>query len=288
MLIEQIIVLAIIQGITEFLPISSSGHLVLIPQLTGWNDQGQIIDVAVHVGSLFAVMIYFWRDMIRLISGTAMLVTFRWNEDARLVMLLIVATVPFIMVGVTIVASGYYDDYNAVVRTVEVVAWANMIFAILLWLADERAPVTRRVKDLTMADAAVLGTAQVLAIIPGVSRSGVTMTAGRALSMERTEAARFAMLMSIPTILVSGAAATLKLAQEGEARLQGDAILAAGLSFVAALLAIWGMMALLKRMSMLPFVIYRVVLGLVLFYLAYTGFFDVGTATTAAAGPSAV
>jgi len=271
MLLEQLIVLAIIQGITEFLPVSSSGHLVLLPRLTGWNDQGQLIDVAVHVGSLLAVMLYFWRDVARLLNGALTIVTLRWNDDARLLMLLVVATVPFILAGVALLGSGYYDDYTVWSRSAQTVAWANIVFALLLWAADARARTTRGMGDLGYGDAAVLGVAQVFAIIPGVSRSGVTMTAGRAMALNRPDAARFAMLMSIPTILVSGAAATLQLLDEGAAAERSDALIAGALSCVAALVAIWAMMALLKRMTMLPFVIYRLVLGAVLLAMIYSG-----------------
>lgn len=269
MALEHLIILALIQGLTEFWPVSSSGHLVLLPQLAGWQDQGQLIDVALHVGSLLAVLIYFRKEVVGLIRGCGALATGHWTREARLLVLLIIATVPFVVAGAALVLSGSYDGYSKAVRSLEVVAWANVVFAILLWVVDQWRPDDAAIPSLGFASAFIVGIAQVFAIVPGASRSGVTMTAGRLFGLERTEAARFSMLMSIPAILASGAGAALKLYKEGEATVQADAIIAAGLSFFAALAAIWFMMALLRHMTMLPFVLYRLGLGAFLFYLAY-------------------
>ena len=265
MQIEQLVILAVVQGLTEFWPISSSGHLVLVPLLAQWPDQGPLIDVAVHVGSLFAVMIYFWRDMLRLLRGLADLLRGHLTADGRLLLYLILASIPLFLAGYALLASGAYKA----LRTLEVIAWANIVFALVLLAADRWGPRERAVESTRLKDALIVGLAQVVALIPGVSRSGITMSAARALAYERTEAARLAMLLAIPSILGLGAGAAFELYSADSGESLNDGILAAGLSFLAALLAIWFMMALLKRMSMLPFVLYRFALGGFLFVLAY-------------------
>jgi len=258
--IEQLVVLAIVQGLTEFLPVSSSGHLNLVHALTDWRDQGALMDVAVHVGSLFAVLIYFWRDVITLITGALKLLTGRLSGESRLLLLLALATLPVGVIGLILLETGLV----AHLRTAEVVAWANIVFAVVLYWADRVGALTRRLENITLSDAATVGLAQVLALVPGVSRSGITMSMARYLGYERREAARFASLLAIPTIAGFGLASAIKLAGEGDGAPWGDVMIGAGLSFLAAFISIWFMMALLKRVSMTPFVVYRIVLGLVL------------------------
>ncbi len=255
--IEQLILLAIIQGLTEFWPVSSSAHLNLVHLLTNWQDQGPLIDVAVHFGSLFAVLIYFWRDVAMLLRVLMDLLTARLTPSARLLLYLIAASIPLMIVGFVVFTTGVYEH----LRTIEVIAAANIIFAVVLWWADKNPPQRRSFQDITWRDALIVGGSQVLAIIPGVSRSGITISAARFLEFERTEAARFSMILAIPAVLGLGTGAMLKVYDSGDAALQADAIFVFVLSFFTALFAIWFLMALLRHMTMLPFVIYRLVLG---------------------------
>ena len=255
--IEQLILLAIIQGLTEFWPVSSSAHLNLVHLLTNWQDQGPLIDVAVHFGSLFAVLIYFWRDVAMLLRACLDLVRARITPEVRLLLYLILASVPLMTVGFLVFTSGFYEH----LRTIKVIAIANIVFAIVLWWCDRHPPQRRAFRDITWRDALIVGGSQMLAIIPGVSRAGITISAARYLEFERTEAARFSMILSIPAILGLGFGAIFKVYGSGDAALQADAIFVGVLSFFTALLAIWFLMALLRHMTMLPFVIYRLVLG---------------------------
>ncbi len=263
--IEQLLLLSIIQGLTEFWPVSSSGHLNLVHLLTNWQDQGPLIDVAVHFGSLFAVLIYFWRDIVMLLKAAGDLVLGRFNRETQLLIYLIVASVPLLIAGFLLLKSGYYKD----LRTIEVIAWANIIFAFVLWWCDQNPPMTRKLEDITWKDALFVGFSQIIALIPGASRSGITMSAARYLEFNRIEAARFAMLLAIPSILGLGLGTVYELVQSGDASLQSDAIFVGVLSFFTALFSIWFMMALLKRMSMMPFVIYRLILGAALLAFIY-------------------
>lgn len=263
--IEQIVVLALVQGVTEFLPISSSGHLNLVHLLTEWQDQGPLADVAVHVGTLFAVLAYLWRDVLALLAGFGHLLRGRATEQARLLLLLILASLPVFAVGYIVLKSGLIYS----LRTIEVIAWANLIFAFVLWAADILGLTIRRLEHTTATDALLVGLAQVIALVPGASRAGVTMTAARLLGYERREAARFSLLLSIPTIAGLGVATGYEIYQTGNLDLQADLGIAVGLSFVAAIFSIWFMMALLKRTKMTVFVVYRIALGLVLLAIVY-------------------
>lgn len=262
----HLLVLAVVQGLTEFLPISSSGHLVLTSRVLGWTDQGLAIDIAVHVGTLAAVMIYFWRDVGRVMLGTFRLLTFRGGPDAHLAIMLLIATLPIVIAGFLA-----RDLVESVLRNVETIAWATIGFAVLLWVADRTGMTVQRIKHLGAFSALIVGLSQVLALIPGTSRSGITMTAGRFLGMERAEAARFSLLLSIPTIIGAG---VLKGAEVWEARdvaLGLDAGIAAGLSFAAGIVSIAAMMRWLQTSSFTPFVVYRIALGLLLLWWVYGG-----------------
>ena len=263
----QIAVLTIVQGITEFLPVSSSGHLLLVPVVTGWPDQGLVMDVAVHVGTLAAVLVYFWRDLWQIFLGW---LGGNWRRRDRragraLGFYVVASAVPVIVAGGVVYLVGH-----AALRDPEVVAWATVGFGVLLYVADRAGLTIRRIEHLTLGHAFLMGLFQVLALVPGASRSGVTMTAARWLGYERPEAARFAMLMSIPVIAASGAVAGYEVWREGDPIVTAYAALAAALSFVVALFAIAGLLALIRRVSFTPFVIYRLLLGgAVLVWLYY-------------------
>lgn len=267
MLIFQIVVLALIQGITEFLPISSSGHLLLVPVVTGWPDQGVLTDVMVHMGSFLAVVVYFWRDCVNLTLGSLDLVRGRVTPWGRLALLILIATIPAVAFGLVLDQIGFMEMVR---QTPQIVAWNAIVFGILLYVCDRYGLSIRRLADMSLKPAIIIGIAQAIAIIPGTSRSGITMTAARALGFERAEAARFAFLLGIPAIAGAG---ILKL---GDAVASGASItfpmlLTAVLTFFVALGTIAVLMKLVRHMSFLPFAVYRVFLGAVLLGLIYSG-----------------
>ena len=268
----QIVILALVQGITEFLPISSSAHLVLVPVVSGWPDQGLVIDVAVHVGTLFAVLLYFRRDVAAAITGFMRLFAGGTEREARLALQIALASIPAFAAGLALheLAPTLFRAEGAnLVFAVQVIAWANLGFGLLLWLADRYGPTRRDVDGLGYGGALAIGLAQALALIPGTSRSGVTMTAGRALGMTREAAARFSMLMAIPIILGAGALAGKDVIDAGDVTLGVDALLACGLAFLSALAAIALLMRWLRHAGFTPFVIYRAILGLALLAWLY-------------------
>jgi len=269
----HIFILAIVQGITEFLPISSSGHLVLAWEYfdrAGWQVAQQtpadrlILDISVHVGTLAAVCLYFWRDIWVMGLGLGKLLLGQWTPGARLALLVILATLPVVAVGYA-----FKDTITEALHgDVRIVAWTTIGFGVLLYLGDRLGMTVRRVEHLTVAQALFIGTSQVLALIPGTSRSGITMTAARFFGYERPEAARFSLLLSIPTILGAGTLAGLDLRATGDVQLQFDALAAAALSFGAALLAIILMLRWLRTSGFTPFVIYRIALGAAILFWA--------------------
>ena len=253
------------QGVTEFLPISSSGHLALIPILTGWVDQGLMLDIAVHVGTLGAVIIYFWRDSWTSAKGLVHLFGGRSSPDARLAANLTVATIPIVGVGAAVI----YFDLSHLWRNAEVIGWGMLGFGILLYVADRLSMTVHRIEHMRAGAALTIGVAQVAALIPGTSRVGITITAARLLGFERAESARFSMLLSIPTIFAAGFVSIHGIANSRDAALGMDAIVAAGCALVTALLAIALLMTWLRRWGFTPFAIYRVVLGAALLYWVY-------------------
>lgn len=261
MSLVYLFVLAVIQGITEFLPISSSAHLILAPEVMGEADQGPLIDVMAHAGSLLAVLIYFHRDIRAVIAGKLALVTGRMTPGGRLVLLIALATPPALIAGGILYVSGLAEA----LRSPLVIAWSTLIFAVPLYLADRYGRSESTVETMGWRTAFWIGIAQVFAFIPGASRSGVTMTAGRALGLTRRDAARFSMLMSIPIIAALGLAAGLELASGEIAGVSlSDGLIVAGLSFVSALAAIAALMAVVERVGFIPFVFYRIALAVVL------------------------
>ncbi|MGC0223609.1 undecaprenyl-diphosphate phosphatase [Pseudooceanicola nitratireducens] len=254
----QLILLAVIQGITEFLPISSSGHLILLPQLTSMADQGQTIDVAVHVGTLGAVILYFWSDVKEALLGLPRLLRGKLDTPgARLAFLLIVATIPAILVGLVLKLTGLAD----MMRSALVIGVTMLVFGVVLWGADQKFPDTREAREWTLREAWILGLWQAVALIPGTSRSGITITGARFMGYARADAAKISMLMSVPVIIASGVLLGLDIATSDDAVVVKDAAIAAGFAFVSAMLALVLMMRLLRSVSFTPYVIYRVVLG---------------------------
>ena len=265
--IEQIVVLAVIQGITEFLPISSSGHLILVPVVTGWADQGLITDVMVHMGSLAAILVYFWRDVAALAGGAFRLLRGEVTVPGKLAIYIAIATIPAVLFGLFAKWSGLMDEVRG---GAQIVAWNAIVFALLMLAADRFGASVRHMEQMTLASAILIGIAQALAIMPGTSRSGATMTAARALGFARPEAARFSFLLGIPAFVGAGILVLGEALEAGEP-ITGDALLTGLLTFFTALAAIAFLMTLLRTMSLLPFVIYRVVLGGVLLTLIGAG-----------------
>lgn len=260
-----LILVALIQGVTEFLPVSSSGHLILLPSLTGLDDQGQVIDVAAHVGTLVAVIIYFWSDVKLALLGTLRLLRGKIDtKGALLALCLLVGTIPVITFGLILKVTGLADA----MRGIAVIGWTMLIFGIVLYWADQKGLETRSAEEWTLKHAVIMGLWQCLALIPGTSRSGITITGARLLGYKRSDAARLAMLMSIPTIIAS--AALLSLDVIGTPNVMGDIIIVAVMSCIAALLALTLMMKLLQSVSYTPYVIYRIILGMILLGIAYT------------------
>lgn len=261
----QLIVLALIQGITEFLPISSSAHLILAPLVMDWRDQGPLIDLAAHMGTLGAVMLYFRRETGMLARGGVDALRFRDSPDRRLFVLLAGASLPVVLFGALLVAL----KLEEAMRSPHLIGATSIIFGLLLWHADRRpAAAEKTVSTLGWREAMMVGLAQMLSLVPGVSRSGVTMTAARYLGWSRVEAARFSMLLAIPVTMVLGLAAMLRLVTDGSEDQLAAALIVAGLSFLVALGAIAFLMKWLQRMSFLPFVVYRVLLGVALLWFA--------------------
>ncbi|HUG98026.1 MAG TPA: undecaprenyl-diphosphate phosphatase [Gammaproteobacteria bacterium] len=259
----QALVLAIVQGFTEFLPISSSGHLVLVPVLFGWPDQGLAFDVAVHLGTLAAVVFYFrhelgpmTRDALGTLRGGPR------TPASDLAWWVLIGTLPAVILG------GLFGGYVAhALRSPLVIAATTAGFGLLLWLADARGARARDETTLGWRAALLIGLAQALALVPGTSRSGITITAALFLGLERQAAARFSFLLSIPVILAATCYELVKLLREpapADWLMLGIGALAAG---VVAYLTIRGFIALLGHMGLAPFAIYRLFLAAVLFWI---------------------
>jgi undecaprenyl-diphosphatase len=256
----QIILLALIQGLTEFLPISSSAHLALTPVIMGVEDQGLAFDIAVHLGSLLAVVIYFRRELARVSADTAghYLLRREATPFSKLGMAIIIATLPIIVFG------GLKTLLDIEFRSPLLIAWMSILFGLLLWWADTRTRGTRGMEDYRFRDAFIIGLFQVLAILPGTSRSGITMTAALMLGFTRTAASHFSFLLAVPTILMSAAVVVLDILESGQ-RLDTTAMLVGAVfSFVFAYLAIHWFLKLIEKTGMLPYIVYRLVLGVIL------------------------
>ncbi|MGF1612311.1 MAG: undecaprenyl-diphosphate phosphatase [Kiloniellales bacterium] len=266
---SQIAVLAVVQGITEFLPISSSAHLILVPWLSGWTDQGLMIDVALHIGTLAAVMLYFRQETAGMVrGGLRLLAGDASSPDARLALQVVVGTLP-VVVGGFLLAKAIASDW----RSPLLIAMTTIGFGVLLWLADKdrNQDARQSFAGLTIVAALLIGLAQTLALVPGVSRSGITITAALLLGFRRDAAARFSLLLSIPTTAAAGTLAGVDLWRSGNYDLQLDALVAAMLAFLAALAAIAGLMAWLRRSTFTPFVVYRLLLGAALLLWSLSG-----------------
>lgn len=266
MTLFNLTLIAIIQGITEFLPISSSGHLILLPALTDLEDQGLVIDVAVHIGTLFAVMLYFRRDVAAAFAGLPDMLRGRFESlGARLALCLVIATVPVMIVGLIFKLTGMMEA----MRSIALIGWTMIIFGVVLYATDRMGRFHKTTADWSQRDAWILGLWQAVALIPGTSRSGICISGARLLGYARHDAARISMLMSIPTIIASGALMGGDVLLRMDAQAARDGAIAAVMAFFAALAALAFMMKLLQTVSFTPYVIYRLALGGALLWVAY-------------------
>lgn len=257
----QAIILGLLQGLTEFLPISSSAHLILLPELAGWDDQGLLYDVGAHFGSLLALLLYFRKDLARMGAGWVASFSIGHNREAELAWLVIIATVPICLAGLLL------HQETARLREPLVIAGATVLFGLLLWWSDRYGRRERGLHRLRVRDALVIGLFQVLAMIPGASRAGITITAGLLLGLNRQAAGRFSFLLAIPTILLASGNELLNVSLS-TAQVDWPALLTvSAVSFISAYLTIHWFLKLVERTGMLPYVIYRLALGGILFLL---------------------
>ncbi|MGB0944014.1 MAG: undecaprenyl-diphosphate phosphatase [Marinomonas sp.] len=263
----QILFLALIQGLTEFLPISSSAHLILPAQVLNWPDQGLAFDVAVHVGTLIAVVTYFYRDIVQVVGDWfSSLMGKGSTEQSKLGWCLIIGTIPAGLAGLV-----FNDFIEANLRSVEVIAYATIGFGILLWLADRFGSNEKSEYQLTWRTSLMIGIAQAIALIPGTSRSGITMTAARAFGFNRESSARFSFLLSIPLIVLAGGYKLVQLLTTDVYVEWGSLVSGVILSALSAYFCIYFFLKWLNTIGFTPFLIYRLILGGVLLALVYAG-----------------
>jgi len=260
----QAIALALLQGLTEFLPISSSAHLILLPQMVeGWSDQGLAFDVSVHIGTLSAVLIYFRREVTEMaVDWSLSLKNRQQTMNSRLAWAVLFGTIPVGLAGLI-----FKNFIETSLRSPTVIAIATIVFGLLLWWADVFGKRNRDEYTISIFDVIFIGCAQALALIPGTSRSGATITAGLMLGLTREASARFSFLLSIPVIVLSGGLVTIDLIKDGAPVEWSLMIIGTVLAGVTAYLCIHFFLKLLERIGMLPFVIYRLALGAILFYM---------------------
>ncbi len=287
----QAIVLGLVQGLAEFLPISSSAHLIIVPWLLGWESPGLAFDAALHLGTLAAVLAYFWRDLLRMALALPKalarpMATLRGpapgqpesidDPDGRLALLLIIGTVPGAvagLLGADAIDAVYHGDGGTSRAAIVAIAIALMALAAVLLLAERLAKHVRPLDSTRLPDALVIGLAQALALVPGVSRSGATITAGLFRGLQRADAARFSFLLGVPLVAVAGGMGLIDILQSGlapgEIRIFFVGILVSALSGFA---AIWGLLRYLQRAGTGVFIAYRFALGILLLVLVATGF----------------
>ena len=262
----QIFYLSLLQGITEFLPVSSSGHLILLSKFSHFPDQGLALDVAVHVGSILAVMIYFSETIWEMIKGVfknRFIPNFK-NEGSRIFWLIVIGTIPAVIAGLAL--KNYGMEW---LRSTRVIGWTILGYGLLLFIADKMSMTIRQIKHMGITDAILIGCAQCLSLIPGTSRSGITITMARFLGLERRDAAKFSMLLSIPAIIAAASLTGYEVWQSGN--FQEIAWMFDGVvySYVASITAIYVVMWWLKKSTFLPFVLYRIILGSILLLDSY-------------------
>jgi undecaprenyl-diphosphatase len=266
----HLFILAVVQGITEFLPISSSAHLILVPVVLDTPDQGLAIDVAVHVGTLLALLVYFRKEVAGMLRGVVSFIVpkiVRDNESSyrKLAAAVLVSAIPVVIVGLVLRAT----QLDQAMRSVIVIGWASLGFGVLLWATDKFGGMSKRLGDIDLPAALKIGLAQVLALIPGTSRAGITITAARAMGFERVDAARFSMFLALPVIAAAGTLSGYEIVMADDMVLGYDALVGMALSFLTAYATIAIFLRVAKNHTLLPFVIYRCALGVGLLLWGY-------------------
>lgn len=266
----QLFILAFIQGVTEFLPVSSSAHLILLPKIINWADQGLIIDVSLHMGTLLAVMTYFWQDTAQLFIGLKDLCLFKKTAASHLTLKIMIATLPVVIVGFLVKSL-----VSGSMRSLELIGATSIIFGVFLLIADKRAAklppdAYKNIVQMPLKHALVIGIFQVLALVPGVSRSGITMSALLLLAYSRVEAAKFSLLLSMPTIAAAFFLLSFDIIKNGDDFLALQALFSVLAVFIFAYFTILLLMRFLKKYSFTPFVIYRILLGCLILWIVYT------------------
>ena len=263
MALEIIIILSIVQGISEFLPVSSSAHLIIISEFFFNLNSTRGFDVSLHFGSLFAVMYYLKKDLIKIISD---IIFFKTDNEGFIILKnLTISTIPIIIVGFLI----HINSFD-IIRSLKVIGWATLIFGILLGIADRNLKVIKFFKSLNLKDALVLGIAQTFAIIPGTSRSGIVITAGLWLGLSRFDASKYSLLLSIPVIIAATTLESINLFIEKGLFFNNEMIIGMILSFCAALITIRLFMNWINKASLKIFVTYRILLGILILVYAYS------------------
>ena len=261
---EIALVLSIIQGITEFLPISSSAHLILIPKFFSQIETERNFDVSLHFGSLFAVMIYLRKDLFTILIETLSKNRIE-KEGYKLFTNLIISTIPVVIIGFSI--SYFKID---IIRNIEVIGWTTLIFGIILGIADQNPKAFKKITDIKLKNSILIGLAQILALIPGVSRSGIVMTSGLFMGFNRYEASKYSLLLSIPVIIAATLLESFSLYIEKGFFFSNDMILGIVVSFLTAYVTITLFMKWINKTSLKLFVIYRVILGILILIFSYS------------------
>jgi len=267
MTLTYILLLSLIQGLTEFLPVSSSAHLALAPKIFGEQDQGQIIDAAMHLGTLAAALVYYHRDVFAILMSLL-----KWNDASRadyrrLAIFIALATIPALVFGFAM-----HLAYPDGIRSVAVIATTTLVFGVLMGIADKKGAEAKTVEQMSLRQAMLIGCAQaVAAMFPGVSRSGITMTAARFMNFTRVDAARFSFLLGMPATAAAALLSFYDLYKSDNPGLLHEGMEAAGLTFIFGLGAIYFMIGWLKRFGLMPFVVYRILLAAYLGYALYAG-----------------
>ncbi|GAA3563378.1 undecaprenyl-diphosphate phosphatase [Amycolatopsis ultiminotia] len=266
------LVLGLVQGLTEFLPISSSAHLRIVAALAGWDDPGAAFTAVTQIGTELAVILYFGKKIGRILRAWFFSLTrpqWRGDPDARLGWLIIVGSIPIVVLGLLL-----QDQIDATFRDLRITAATLIVFGVILLIADRIGKQQRTLDHLTVPHGLGFGFAQALALIPGVSRSGGTTSAGLLLGYTRAEAAEYSFLLALPAVFGSGLYKLTDIGKNGETAQWGPTVLATLVAFGVGYLVIAWLMAYIKRRSFVPFVIYRVLLGVLLFGLVFGGVLD--------------
>ncbi|HWD05167.1 MAG TPA: undecaprenyl-diphosphate phosphatase [Amycolatopsis sp.] len=268
----EALVLGLVQGLTEFLPISSSAHLRIVAALVGWDDPGAAFTAVTQIGTELAVILYFGKKIGRILRAWFFSLYrpgLRRHPDARLGWLIIVGSIPIVVLGLLL-----QDAIDETFRDLRITATTLIVFGVILLIADRVGRQNRTLDDLTVPHGLGYGFAQALALIPGVSRSGGTTSAGLLMGYTRADAAEYSFLLALPAVFGSGLYKLTDIGKNGESAQWGPTILATLVAFGVGYLVIAWLMAYIKRRSFVPFVVYRIVLGLLLFGLALGGALD--------------